>query len=641
MTTLRLLLSIAMACEWWIAVAPAGAEIVVTAAAPLVLDNSSGAAAGSFGTEAISFQGGSLTVLTDPAGATAGTSGTATLASGQSLVDLFTSEGGATTFTFASLADGGTGTLVFTGGGVNGLGTTTPTAGVANAFFTVAPTIVGGGGSTPASSVGIVPRFLVTGISSGDAYAFATYTADGGVRALGRGETSSSIDGSENGDNVLLEGPDCVTSSKFINSLAIVGADAVVLDADVHVSSGALIALSGPSGITITTSTGGGRLFLGEMAYVTVDGDGTGTGRLTIDVPVVTGGSSNGLVKSGGGTLVMSSGDPLGGSVAVNAGALVLPGDGPLSRATVIRVEEGSRLELSGERLTSIAGGAVSGAGSLAFAATTTGTVDVGSGTLSIATPIESGGLVKNGAGTLVLAADASLRQGAVTVVAGRLVAAGEGPLSHAESLVVRSGATLDVSPVGTFTVPTVLGGDGTVSGDIVLGGTIDPSAATGLPGTLVLDNLSLAAESRALVRLFDATGSAGEGWGLASVLGTLDVGGISEAHPLIVSLVSIQFDGSAGEAINFDPDGSFSWTFAEFQSLEGAFAPSMFVIDDSQFLNPHAGGTFSVVSSGSGLAIQYSVTPVPEPSALPLAAMALCGTILVRFASVWRGRIC
>ena len=601
-----------------------GGTIVVDPAQPLALDNSSGTATGLFGGDPLSFRGGTLTVIADPTGPTAGTSGRVTLESGQSLIDMFTSPAAATTFTFDRLDEAGTGTVVFTGGVFNALGDD-PGANVANAYFTTAPTL-SGSGAVGTAGVGIVPRLLVTGAISGDALTFATY-GQGGVRPLAANESVASLAAASAGDNARLIMNETVASSLAVNSLAIVG-DGVAADIaagqTLTVTSGDLIALSGSAG---TLLSGPGTLAFGSggaaTAFIAVDGDGSAAGRLTLDALLLL----SGLVKSGGGVLSISGSGSLGaGPVAVNAGSLTLQGSGPLADVTTIRVEEGSRLEVTGGTLVSNVGGTLDGAGTLAFVPASAGTIAVGSGTLAISTPIDSSGLVKSGSGTVQLADTAVVGAGGIAVNGGRLVVAGTTALADATMLAVRSGATLDLAATANYGISTLLTGDGAVTGSVVLSGTVDAATADGLPGSLTIDALRVLGDSSLVLRIADAAAGAGAGHGLVTGTGSLDISSLSPSAPLHIVLTTVQADGTPGEALGFDATQDYSWTFAGYGAIVGSFSSASFSIDDGRFLNPHAGGMFAVGRSGGDLAVTY-VMSVPEPATTGLLMMAL-GTV-------------
>jgi outer membrane autotransporter protein len=170
------------------------------------------------------------------------------------------------------------------------------------------------------------------------------------------------------------------------------------------------------------------------------DGSGASAGwTATIDSAVA---GSDGLAKTGSGTLVLTGANSYGGGTAVRAGTLQISSDGNLGAATGGLALEGGTLRASGTitsaRTVSLGAGA--GAGGFEVDPTRTLTLD---GEVSGA-----GTLVKTGLGTLALGA-ANTYAGGTNIAAGSLQARvtgalGSGPVSVAGNASLLFGGTAD-----------------------------------------------------------------------------------------------------------------------------------------------------------------------------------------------------
>jgi hypothetical protein len=134
-------------------------------------------------------------------------------------------------------------------------------------------------------------------------------------------------------------------------------------------------------------------------------------------------------------------------------------------------------------------------------------------------------------------------------------------------------------------------------------------------------------------------------GWGLLSaekkmdpLTGQLSSGNLSwsatsmPAHEINMSLQTLVYPAQIGNEvpgpmINFDPNSAYKWKFVEWQGTyagptDDATLTATVNFDLSNFLNPHP-GTFSLYYDGLGEEIDLVYSPVPEPSALALLAVA------------------
>ncbi|MGA0038532.1 MAG: beta strand repeat-containing protein, partial [Pirellulales bacterium] len=263
------------------------------------------------------------------------------------------------------------------------------------------------------------------------------------------------------------------------------------------------------------------------------------------------------------------------GAVNVTAGSHSIATGVALARDTSIDTSSGTALTLSG---------AVSGANALSK--TGAGTLEItGTGTLSGATTVSDGTLRVNG----------SIASSDVTVQSGATIA-GSGTVG---SVTIASGGTL---------APGNSPGNLTVNGDSVWS-----------PG----GNYNW--------QMYNVDGTAGTDWDLTTITGNLDLRNLTQASPYNINLWSLSGIGPdvSGNAINFNNAQYYSWTFAAVTGSISGFDADTFAINTSStngtsgYSNDLGGGTFSVEQSGSNLNLVFTPTPVPEPAALSLLAVA------------------
>ncbi len=245
----------------------------------------------------------------------------------------------------------------------------------------------------------------------------------------------------------------------------------------------------------------------------------------------------------------------------------------------------------------------------------------------------------------------ASTYTGGTTIKAGVTVVANHANALSTSGTINVNGGTLStgsgVTLASTSTRPIVftagsIAGSGTISFDSSLIVT-DHIALT--PGHSV-GKLTLQFESTAALvlnsggtyhwELADATGSAGTGWDLIHVAGTVDIAALaSETDTFNITLHTIGEFGGAGYAANFNPYAPASWAILTATSITH-FDPAKFNLfaDSSTFLNDTAGGTFSLSLENNTLLLNF--TPVPEPSTW---ALMITGLAVVAFTALRRRR--
>lgn len=309
--------------------------------------------------------------------------------------------------------------------------------------------------------------------------------------------------------------------------------------------------------------------------------------RQTANVTVSSSITRNALAFVGDGlTLTVDAGQ----TITLTAGAFILlPGTGPLT---------------------------VNGTGQIAFGTggTAPAYVTVEGGDGNFHTPLLTSALIKSGNGTLILHNTATLGSANVYVNGGNLVVTGSAPLASTP-IIALSATTLDVSAVTGFILNSsqLLTGDGTVSGNMIVAGTLEPSSRPG-PGTLIVDSMVWYGGGTFVWSLNSDT----EGAYTQSLIygsGVLDLTSptLHAGNRFTISLKSLKADNSLGTVSDYDPNASYLWPIATFDGGINGFHPDKFTIDSTQFasVNDLAGGTFNITQIGNSLYLSF--TPIPE----------------------------
>lgn len=243
-----------------------------------------------------------------------------------------------------------------------------------------------------------------------------------------------------------------------------------------------------------------------------------------------------------------------------------------------------------------------------------------------------TGTLTLSGANTYT--GDTTLSGG--TVIAGNSSAFGS-PMTNTVNL---NGGGIDVGSTATInnainvTAPgNTVSGSGAIGTRLTVDGSITLSPGDPL-GTLTFNNgLKFAANGTLTLKLYDATGSAGTGWGSFSVTaGNLVVS--ASMGTFALNVTTIDALGNAAPALNFNASTGYSWMLGASNNLV-AFSPSDFTINTSGFQNATSGGLFSVSNVGNNLFLNF--TPVPEPMTWALTALGIA--VLTPFAISRRRR--
>ncbi len=284
------------------------------------------------------------------------------------------------------------------------------------------------------------------------------------------------------GGTVVLSGSNTYAGVTFVNAgtLRVNNAGALgAAAAGTTVNAGATLAMSGltVAGERLTLNGGTLSRAAGNPTWNgTVDLAATSTitgGGGTLAVGGVVSGAG-GITKTGAATLVLSASNTYVGPTTINAGTLRVAGGNGIGDASAVTLANvgSAALNLNGtnETIGSLGGGGAAGGNVVLGAGTlTTGGDDTSttySGVIS-----GSGGLAKNGTGTLTLAR-ANTYTGATTVNAGTLTAANAGALGTvAGGTTVNAGATLNIDGVAIGAETVTLNGAG-VGGAGALQGT-------------------------------------------------------------------------------------------------------------------------------------------------------------------------
>ena len=219
-----------------------------------------------------------------------------------------------------------------------------------------------------------------------------------------------------------------------------------------------------------------------------------------------------------------------------------------------------------------------------------------------------TGGLEKLGAGSLTLSAN-NTYAGTTTVSEGLLKVNGS-----VGSIQVNSGASL--------------GGSGT-TGSLLVNGTLTPGNST---GTLNTGSQTWFNGANYNWQIFDAAGSAGSGYDLLNIDGSLDLSNLTAGGFGINmwSLSGINPDVS-GNATNFNAANNYSWILAQAAAGITGFEATDFSIFTSA-ANGTAGfsntfdGALSIAVAGNNLVLNYQA--VPEPSSAALTLLGLVSTL-------------
>ena len=362
--------------------------------------------------------------------------------------------------------------------------------------------------------------------------------------------------------------------------------------------------------------------------HLTVDGGFNVTlGTTGLGVVSNTSTTVAGIIKNGAGTLTIGGTAPntYNGTNKLNAGTLSLAkesalGTGTLDiagNATIQAASSSPRTVTNPVKFTS-SEFSVGGSGELKF----TGSVDVGSSSstitvnnsaLTIFSGVLSGagGIVKAGAGTLVLS-------GANTYSGGTTINAGALRVDNVSGSGTGSGA-LTIAPGAK------LSGSGTISSSLDVSGTLSPGAS---PGTQNTGSETWNGGANYVWEINDVDAGAGTdpGWDLINITGGLTINA-TPSSKFTINITSLTLANAPGNVADFDNGQDYTWTILKTTTGITGFDPAAIDLNTSAFSNPLGNGLFTVglVNGGNDLVLNFVRTPTI--AAGPVGGTAECGS--------------
>jgi len=203
----------------------------------------------------------------------------------------------------------------------------------------------------------------------------AVLTVTNGTVAIGGGS-----DATNNGVLFMDGGNGDATANTGTSTLSITNATLSVEQIQAGNNGTKTINLNGG---TIVAGINASNLFMSVATGLTVNlqsGGATinsGTNSITIGSVL---GSTGGLTKTGSGTLTLTNANTYSGLTTISAGTLTLTGSGSIANSTNITIGSGGTFDVSG-LTTALALGSSQNLAASATGATTTGTLNLGSGT--------------------------------------------------------------------------------------------------------------------------------------------------------------------------------------------------------------------------------------------------------------------
>lgn len=224
------------------------------------------------------------------------------------------------------------------------------------------------------------------------------------------------------------------------------------------------------------------------------------------------------------------------------------------------------------------------------------------------------------------IATGGELRSATTIANTGKINIATDGKLISAETIAntgeINNNGTItgNVTTTGTG----VLSGSGTIDGNGITadGGVLSPGNSIGL---VKGGDWTFGKDGAFKFEINDAMGVAGgpNGWDALELTGTMFITA-TEANPFIIDIHSLS-GLDAGNAVNFNPNGSYSWAFVTAGGGIDGFNADFFSIVSTNFSNPiGADSFFSITQSGNSLFV--NLTAVPEPSSLAILAVGSLG---------------
>ncbi|WP_153100664.1 autotransporter-associated beta strand repeat-containing protein [Paraburkholderia hayleyella] len=312
--------------------------------------------------------------------------------------------------------------------------------------------------------------------AGGSAHDFGgTISGSGGIVKQGAGTQTLSGANTYTGETTINEGTLSLAGGGSLGSGAVVNVAGNGATFDISASSGnqTVGVLKGGAGSAVTL--GGNTLTLGDASNQSFDGAISGTG---------------GITKQGGGTQTLNGANTYTGDTTINEGTLTLGANGSLSGQSTVNLAGGGAvfdIDNYGAGANQTIGGLSGTAGSRVVLGGNTLTFGDGYDH-NFAGSIEgTGGIIKQGAGKETFTG-VSTFTGNTLIKDGTLVVGVGGRLSANSTVVVGSGAVLDLAAGGLQTIGSLVGEEGSTialgANQLTLGGTGDETFNGGMAGT-------------------------------------------------------------------------------------------------------------------------------------------------------------
>jgi fibronectin-binding autotransporter adhesin len=363
-----------------------------------------------------------------------------------------------------------------------------------------------------------------------------------------------------------------------------------------NLTTGYVAAVSGTNvfnfnGGTLECNSEPNSSFLQGLSHAYVQAGGaiinTNNSNITIAQVLLSGGGNGGLTKSGGGILTLSSANPFLGPTTISDGTINLANANALQYSVAV----------------------IGSSGTLTFDPSVPGIFSLGG---------LSGNLLLENTASAPITLSIVPQNG---ICAGVMSGTGQLDVNH----------TLTLTGANTYTGGTDVEGS-QVSLTVPSGVVKIGSGGTFLPGNSVgpatTGNATWAGGGNYQFDIDDATGSAGSHYSQWNVAGTLSItSGSAPSSVFTIMLDSLTAADMPGQLADFNPGQSYTWEIANTTGGISGFNLADLAVNTSGFANAFT-GSFSVSSDGRYVDLSY--TGVPEPAALPVAALA-AGLLIAR----------